>query len=371
MQQYKHWPLHPEDMIDRFKAWKNVLLLKECGFVFFHPFTEHTYQINYFLEWVSTQKIMKPKVISILPSSEDFSDFNLLDSDKKTGILVDNAELLFTPDKDRLLYDLINYSRINETPLILFAEISPFEFKKYVAKFGTTSYYKNLINYPLHDKKSVNTFLRFLEKLLNIRIPKALNTPIFKETGGYLWLIREIIRQINNDKKTLSEIFNSETYRYRIKMIWDRLSQSIKDTLAEFYKKQLGTNKELLKYLTDTRFLNSECKNQFPDFLIRLLKENLASKLEIRSLHVYLNNIDITTHFSIYERKMLTLLISKRNSIVNRDELAKVRWGDNWPDQYSDWAIDQAMYRLKRKIHSLDNTIIISSYRKKGYGISW
>lgn len=371
MQRFNHWPLSQTDMIGRFVSWEKVFKLKEAGFVFFYPFTEHSYQINYYLEWLETKKAKKPRIITILPANEDFYDFNLSDSDKKTGLLVDNAELLFTPDKERLLHELINFSKINETPVLFFAEILPIEYEQYVKKFSNTSYYKNLLNYPLHNRKNVGTFVKFIEKLLGMKIPKSLQEPIFKETGGYLWLIREIIRQIKNNKKTLSEIIKSEPYQYRTKLIWERLPQSVKDATIEFYRNSLTPETKILAFLRETRFLNNECPNELPNFLGRLLKEKLRSKLEVRNLHISLNALDISNHFSIYERKVLDLLVTRKDTVISRDEIAKARWGDSWPDKYSDWAIDQSMYRLKKKLSSQDKTVHINSYRKKGYGISW
>jgi len=371
MKAFSHWPLCPEDMIARFQSWKGVLDRREPGFVFFYPFTEHTYQSRYFLEWLTSIGYSTPRIVNILPMTEDISEFQLLDNKDRRGIIIDGAEHLFSPGKERLVSDLITQARVSETPLLFLTEMFSTEFKNIVEKYHDTAYSTNTFSYPLHDKKNVVAFVHFLEGMWKFKLPPSLIDPIYEETGGYLWLIKEILRQIRNEGRVLSEIVASTPYRWRTEMIWKRLPQEYQNNLVNIHRGLPDSAGLIYEYFENTRLVNSTQKQILPLYIERLIDSQLKTKLKINRHTIHINEVDRSSCFSVFELNILSCLISKKGEIVNRDELAKAKWGEKWCELYSDWAIDQTVYRIRNKLNTIDKTIKITSFRKKGYAISW
>ena len=46
------------------------------------------------------------------------------------------------------------------------------------------------------------------------------------------------------------------------------------------------------------------------------------------------------------------MLFRSLNTPLSRDEIAEIIWGKSWQSKYSDWALDKAISRLRRKINS-------------------
>lgn len=72
-------------------------------------------------------------------------------------------------------------------------------------------------------------------------------------------------------------------------------------------------------------------------------------------------------HFSKSQRKVIEYLKEHTGALVTKDDLAKILWGEDWADRYSDWAIDQLISTLREKLAAAkhDGRIVT----KKGEGI--
>lgn len=74
-----------------------------------------------------------------------------------------------------------------------------------------------------------------------------------------------------------------------------------------------------------------------------------------------------TSALSVTEESVVGHLRSHQGQVISRQEIAKLVWGEEeWEDKYSDWAIGQLIYRLRRKLaYSADDGTIQT---KKGQG---
>ncbi len=66
------------------------------------------------------------------------------------------------------------------------------------------------------------------------------------------------------------------------------------------------------------------------------------------------------------EKKIIEYLLTE-NTEVDKDELADVIWGDKVNEKYSEWAIDQRMSRLRKKLKDLGFNIDVKTVYGKGY----
>jgi DNA-binding response OmpR family regulator len=77
----------------------------------------------------------------------------------------------------------------------------------------------------------------------------------------------------------------------------------------------------------------------------------MQTEIVLRDAHFFLNNLDITSNFSKKERHILQKFLTNKNKILSREEVASAYWGDAAHEEYSDWAIDQLISRLRKKMN--------------------
>jgi len=302
---------------------------------------------------------------------EGIEDLLLENQDTSTGIIIDNAEMLCRPDREHVFAEVSSYVKLHSIPALFFFELFPDQYAKIASVGHDTTYYQNILYYPLHNRASMNAFIYFLERYWSFTLPKALWEPIFQETGGYLWLAKEIVRQYRQNKSVLDEIIHSRSYDWKIHHLWERFGDSMHDAISDAFHHPGSDDVMQESYIGETLLWNTELEDNMPGFIKRILISENEHILSADRHTIRYSGLDISHLFSYEERSVLLLLISKKNLIVPRDELAKARWGDKWTDQYSDWAIDQAMYRIRKKLAEVDKTLLLRSYRKKGYGLFW
>jgi hypothetical protein len=74
-----------------------------------------------------------------------------------------------------------------------------------------------------------------------------------------------------------------------------------------------------------------------------------------------------TSSLSLTESRVLDYLRSHPDTVVSRDDIAQIVWGEEeWEDKYSDWAIGQLIYRLRKKLEY--SSVSGEIQTKKGQG---
>lgn len=75
--------------------------------------------------------------------------------------------------------------------------------------------------------------------------------------------------------------------------------------------------------------------------------------------------------FTRQEYELLINLIKEPNKVKSRDEIGTILWGDHSYEKYSDWAIDQIISKLRKKLIKLGlSENIITTLRGRGYKLS-
>lgn len=69
------------------------------------------------------------------------------------------------------------------------------------------------------------------------------------------------------------------------------------------------------------------------------------------------------------DRELLEVFLAADGSIITRDYIATVLWGDDAFEKYSEWAIDQRIARLRKKLKSIGSEYDIKTEYGKGYSL--
>lgn len=72
--------------------------------------------------------------------------------------------------------------------------------------------------------------------------------------------------------------------------------------------------------------------------------------------------------FSVAEQRVLDYLRAHPGTVISRDDIARIVWGEEeWEDKYSDWAIGQLIYRLRKKLAYSAAPVKIETVKSLGF----
>ena len=71
--------------------------------------------------------------------------------------------------------------------------------------------------------------------------------------------------------------------------------------------------------------------------------------------------------FTRQEYMILSMFLQKKDKLFTRDEIGEMLWGKESYEKYSDWAIDQLMSKLRRKLKKIGIKSSLITIRGRGY----
>lgn len=76
----------------------------------------------------------------------------------------------------------------------------------------------------------------------------------------------------------------------------------------------------------------------------------VSSKITLKDGIVFVEGSPTSEPLSNREYKILKYFDQHKNKVISREQLGKVIWGSKVTEEYSDWAIDQSISRLRKKL---------------------
>ncbi|HYK08205.1 MAG TPA: helix-turn-helix domain-containing protein [Candidatus Eisenbacteria bacterium] len=253
--------------------------------------------------------------------------------------------------------------------------------------------------------KDVSWFIQVLEEL---RFKRGHNFVSF--VNAYVGDIYEALREMERplmDSLIVKELISYEDAVHVIKELSDRFDVTPSETQKKdiyrwsyghvgllrslFLLKQQYPNK-----MFDEKFLLHEptilerlthILSDIPEEKIQLLLQKKVGLVDMmffekfgyitdegKLFHPLLERL-IPTHgkknespFSETESKVLAYLRSHENDIISREDIGRLVWGEEeWEDKYSDWAIGQLIYRLRKKLEYSTSSGKIKTKKGKGF----
>ena len=185
-------------------------------------------------------------------------------------------------------------------------------------------------------------------------------TRLIKLAGGHPYLLKLLIKSASQ-----SQSYSNLIHHPAIKNLFDQLYNSL------CRKTQLQLGAALISprltpessYLLQTKLWQGQTvfSPLWRDYLFEFAWSTLPLEKKDSLL---LFNQPIELFLSPTERNILRLLYQNQGQVVNRDQLAQTIWGKRWTSLYSDWAIDQHLSRLRRKLGPFGSYIV--AVKRKG-----
>jgi len=230
----------------------------------------------------------------------------------------------------------------------------------------------NNVFLPMFDRKGLEFRFSHLEEILKKTTDEKTKVEIVKLTGGHGKTAKVALEAIlANEKKidlpTLSEFLLSKNQvKAALFEIWQILTPEEKNLLLK------NESNEFLGIIG----LTNNGKITIPLFedFIKTLPKNDEGKLSYASERneILKNGEDITEKFSSSEFKLLRFLLKNSGRICEKDEIISNVWKDTKTQEgVTDQALDQIIYRLRKKIEENPNKPqFIQTIKGRGYKLT-
>ena len=238
-----------------------------------------------------------------------------------------------------------------------------------------SSLFQNVSIELLYEHKDQEQFILYAEERSQVTVPDEIKKRIYTACGGRLGLIAEAVRHYAQ-YKNIGQAFSSPEMRSKLSMMWNEFLPIEQAALTKIVLKETTFTHEesyALAFLEKTKLLIKRDKEY--TLSVALLGSYIALEHK-KNMHIsvsekgdiLVNSLVVNSLFTIKERGLLKLFISKNNSIISRDEIGAVVWKNK---EFTDWALDQLIRRLRAKlvsVHILNIEII--TVRGQGYQLA-
>lgn len=285
-----------------------------------------------------------------------------------------NIHLLTQKTQTKILDEL--YGVITNVPRagsIIFTEanIDESQTAEHLSRYHR--FFQNRLWFPVYSQRESISFVETLSRTWNMHLSKKMTDDIVAACGGYLWLLREAVRFLRDNKNASMEtVVAGSQINQRVKYICNLLDKRTVDTLARVCLDQdTHVPVDVLRFITSTGLVVSD-KGTY-HLSCPLFTKFVSAQRNTASINlgadgtIYCKDESIQRLFGSTEAKIITQLLSERGKLVSREQIAKTLWGNEYADKYSDWAIDKAISRIRKILVSvgLPKTAIVT---KKKFG---
>lgn len=253
-------------------------------------------------------------------------------------------------------------SRVDRFRMLLFFETNLLRSDVLTMLASVPAFQPRIFTMMLYKEPDIRQFLLYLEKKWSMKISDSVKRDIVKTCGGVFLLVKEAVWYLRDHPNApIKDVFNHTEMQFNLALLWNgfRLEeQQVLDALitrSDIRK----VHHAAIRYLERTGFVKKEGARFF--CTVPLLLEYrramifLQHQMSIGSHgEVLLDGTNVSSHFSRAQRRILTVFIQHQSHLVSRDEVARALWPVDLENNYSDWAIDSHVSRLRTKLVQLN-----------------
>lgn len=357
----------PKQVTDAmFDRWESVIKRHECACILDAPCSNRQYRIQQFISEPVRQDPhihYVPVVIQSFQSEKWQEIESQLDEYRKGKF---TQTVFFVIDGEWMIRSMpFVFGNIQQYLLRVRRSVSFFWFieSDILSPLYTSivtncpSFIQNILYDRQHEPTSVYHFIRHMEGVHGFALGDKDRNEIVQHCGGHLWIAAEAIRHAHECGKVT---YDHDAMTYRIRRVWEGFSQH---------------EQQVLKYIAQKKLIPSTLARSL-EFLIRLrlvvrgessysvsipLLEKYIYKVVDEQQHLvigaddklYVHDVCVDPQFTQRENDLIKALLRLPGQLVLRDKLAYALWGDGWEDHSSDWALDQALRRIREKLRVL------------------
>ncbi len=222
-----------------------------------------------------------------------------------------------------------------------------------------------IVYLPLLDKPGLDFRISYLEKITGKKIDKKILDEIMRLTGGHGNLTRHCLeailassdQQLTPSSELVEFFLKQKPIRSALFGIWNSLNPFEQNllTLLNFADQDISYLKNV--GLIDKNKLTIPLLKEYALEKNKLLAENEKIVFDQNSNEIRKGDLVISDKLTSSEFKLLKFLILNTEKIVGREEIINAVWGEMQSTVgVTDQALDQLIFRLRKKIENNPNT---------------
>ncbi len=217
---------------------------------------------------------------------------------------------------------------------------------------------RNLLRVLPLNNTNARIVLANYEERYKKKLSSDIQRLVLSLSGGNPGLIKSLYLQAKEDSAWKKPDFLEESLSFRLAEIWaDIPKEGQTEKVPKNLENILSYYGYLIKKGTHTHMFTPtimEFARQYGTVPIH--QANNSSPVDLKLLSM-----------TVSQRKVLEYLESHPGTLVSKDTIAQVLWGDAWADKYYDWAIDQLLSTLRDRMTTIHQKAKIVT--KKGEGV--
>lgn len=263
---------------------------------------------------------------------------------------------------------------------------------EHIAEYGDLNevLLKNVVYVPLLQGKETDYLLNYFAKELSREFSGDEKELIISLCGGHPYLIKactRIIALLNGNKMSIEELRQLLLSHYEprsaAQKLFDLLPEGVKQDLQKLINAKVSVLPNSLKTLEKLNLIKKDGDywNPFggifesviehkPTILFPQEVPTSGLAFQVKNGSIYIAGTNIEDKFTRQEYEVLRFLLSDPEKLRSRDEIGDAMWGKLASDKYSDWAIDQAMSKIRKKLKKLGADNYLVTVRGRGYKLA-
>ncbi|MFC1790310.1 winged helix-turn-helix domain-containing protein [Patescibacteria group bacterium] len=247
----------------------------------------------------------------------------------------------------------------------IFGTRLPIYGSKNLKKFGSfaTILQENLVHLPSLDFNNTLTFINILKQQINFKVTPAQTKKIYRLSGGHMRTIRNLVILLAKNKNLVKIDYSSSPQLvYTFEQILNYLPISPLEliNLSGLTPKQL----ELLKRL---RIITPTGQPR-----TKLLFKYLTKKYSPPGYQESVGqDLCLLVQLTANEHHCFRYLVQNKDQIITREKLIETIWGKNASLAISNHALDQLIFRLKKKLQAATKPpVVLETIRGRGHRLT-
>lgn len=236
---------------------------------------------------------------------------------------------------------------------------------------------QNIVYFPVLPYDDAFFVLKNLSLRYGYRVSENKEKLIINLAGGHPTLILLCLRIFAgcgeiSAKDTLSYVSQKPEIKIILESIWESFNADEKNLLLQIAHRRGIVDGHSLRHLQNLGVVNNGLI--FSSLLDAFIREGDSKPVAMHVLEedrqILIGGQSPKVRISGRDYKLLAAFSKKPGRIISRDEVAEILWDKLSYDKYSDWAIDRAIYSLRRKLQKFGvSSDILQTV--KGLGYRW
>ncbi|MCL5090811.1 MAG: winged helix-turn-helix domain-containing protein [Patescibacteria group bacterium] len=237
---------------------------------------------------------------------------------------------------------------------------------------------QNLVYFPLFSKEDTEFAMDYFSEKYGYPLSPKKKKLASGLSGGHPSLLKACLRILNETAQfSEEEISESLSKQWEIKIIlediWKSFDEQEKKLVSQIVFGQTPMRIELPERFVRLRVIKEENSQPvlFSPLLTAFVKKQSTATSSIgfdpETGELLINGFPPQEKITLQEYRLLRYFLANINKIVSRDQIAYVLWDKESDEKYSDWAIDQVMSQLRKKIDQMGIGQKLQTIRGRGY----